>query len=119
LAVNREGSQLTLVFSAGTGTVQTFDRAGEGEGEVYWLQDGAFALVDGHFILVQGTEQGSVTGYGRYQADGDALKLQIVRWSEASADGAARNVRDLTMMARFDGDSLVLEDGRSFAVIER
>jgi hypothetical protein len=116
VTVDRSGNQLRLVFSMGTGTVQEFERAGPGEGEVYHLADGALALVDGYFILVEGDEGGVATGYGTYQRNGNDLDIQVIRWAEADASGAT-NLKDTTLQATFDGDALVLADGRRFEVV--
>lgn len=115
VTVDRDGDDLTLVFSMGTGTVQEFQRVGPGEGELYDLADGALAFVDGHFLLVEGDEQGVVTGYGTYEQDGNDLQLNVIRWAEADASGAT-NLKDTTLQATFDGNVLTLADGRSFEV---
>ncbi|MFT5133868.1 MAG: hypothetical protein ACI9SC_002341 [Gammaproteobacteria bacterium] len=115
LAVSRSGKELTLTFSKGTGTVQTFELAGSGSGEVYKLENGALALVDGYFILVDGNEDGFDAGYGTYEKDKDSLKLKITRWTEAD-ETAAPNLNDTSMKATFDGQTLSLDDGRSFQV---
>src|SRR5690606_26888344 len=60
VSVSRSGADLTLVFS--TGTVQELTQLGAGDGDVYRLDDGAFALVDDYFILVQGNERSTVSG---------------------------------------------------------
>ncbi len=114
LTISRDGDELTLVF--GSGTVQTFERVGPGLGSVYSIESGAFALVDDHFILVQGTSEGTVNGYGTYTRDGNELELQVTRWSEATPDSAT-NLRDVTLQATFDGVSLALEDGREYRVV--
>lgn len=116
VTVDREGGDLTLVFSMGTGTVQEFQRVGPGEGELYDLADGTLAFVDGHFLLVEGDEQGVVTGYGTYEQDGNDLQLNVIRWAEADASGAT-NLKDTTLHATFDGEVLTLADGRSFEVV--
>ena len=115
LAVQRSGDDLTLVFSKGTGTVQIFERVGSGSGEIYKLKNGALAFADGYFILVDGNENGVETGYGTYEKDQDAMTLNINRWTTASPS-AASNVYDTSVKATFDGQSLTLEDGRSFQV---
>ncbi|HLF30921.1 MAG TPA: hypothetical protein VI566_07825 [Xanthomonadales bacterium] len=115
VTVGRSGNDLTLIFSKGTGTVQRFERAGPGDGELYALQNGALAFVDGYFILVQGDESGAVTGYGTFEKAGDSLTLNVIRWAEADNSSAA-NFRDTVMQASFDGKSFTLEDGRSFPV---
>ncbi|HEX2138696.1 MAG TPA: hypothetical protein VHG33_03180 [Woeseiaceae bacterium] len=116
VTVDRQGDDLTLVFSMGTGTVQEFERVGPGEGELYDLADGALAFVDGHFLLVEGDEQAVVTGYGTYDRDGSDLQLNVIRWSEADASGAT-NLKDTTLQATFDGKVLALADGRRFEVV--
>jgi hypothetical protein len=115
VTVDRQGDGLTLVFSAGTGTIQEFERLGPGEGELYSLDDGALAFVDGYFVLVHGDAQGVVTGYGKYRKDGEDLELDVLRWAEAGPSGAT-NRRDVTLQATFDGQRLALADGRVFPV---
>ena len=115
VTVARDGDALTLVFSMGTGTVQRFDHVGPGEGDIYSLRDGKLALVDKHFLLVQGNEHGSISGYGTFTRDGDDLVLNAIRWTDASPSGA-KNLRDTTLRATFDGKSLTLEDGRAIPV---
>jgi len=115
VTVNRDGDMLTLVFGSGTGTIQEFERLGSGEGELYSLDDGALAFVDGYFVLVQGDEHGVVTGYGEYRRSGEDLELDVVRWAEAGPSGAT-NRRDVTIRATFDGRRLELADGRVFPV---
>ncbi len=117
LAVSRSGKELTLTFSKGTGTVQIFELVGPGSGEVYKLENGALALVDGYFILVDGNESGVATGYGTYEKNEASMKLNINRWTNAD-QSAASNIFDTTMTATFDGKSLSLEDGRSFQVTQ-
>ena len=116
VTVKREGDDLTLVFNMGTGTVQEFHRVGPGEGELYAIENGALAFVDGHFILVEGDEDSTASGYGTYEKNGDALTLKVIRWTDADLSKVA-NFRDVTWKATFDGKTLTLADGRSFAVI--
>ncbi len=113
VSVTRSGDSLTLVF--GSGTVQEFERIGSGLGELYVLQNGALAFVDGYFILVQGDEIAVTTGYGTFRKEGDKLQLNVIRWAEAS-DSRAMNQRDVIIEATFDGQSFTLADGRSFRV---
>lgn len=115
LDVTRSGEELTLVF--GSGTVQEFEYLGPGEGEIHPLEDGALALVDGYFILVQGNESGSVSGYGTFERAGESLVLHVDRWAESDT-AEASNHRDVVMQATFDGESLTLEDGRTFSVTQ-
>lgn len=113
VSVTRSGDSLTLVF--GSGTVQEFERIGSGRGELYVLQNGALAFVDGYFILVQGDEIAVTTGYGTFRKEGEKLQLNVIRWAEAS-ETSAMNRRDVVMEATFDGQSFTLADGRSFRV---
>jgi len=113
VSVTRSGDSLTLVF--GSGTVQEFERIGSGLGELYVLQNGALAFVDGYFIFVQGDEIAVTTGYGTFRKEGDKLQLNVIRWAEAS-DSRALNQRDIVIEATFDGQSFTLADGRSFRV---
>ena len=115
VTVSTSGDTMRLVFSKGTGTVQDFARAGPGEGELYSLNNGVLALVDGHFVLVQGDEKSVVAGYGTFEKDGDSMMLNIIRWTEADQSSAS-NLADTTMHATFDGQSFTLINGRSFEV---
>lgn len=115
VTVSRSGDDLTLIFSMGTGTVQNFSYVGPGTGDVYSLANGALAFVDGHFILVDGDETGVVAGYGTFDKDGESITLNVIRWSESDGSSSS-NLGDTSMHATFDGQSLTLEDGRSFAV---
>jgi hypothetical protein len=114
VTVTRSGDELTLVF--GSGTVQEFERIGSGQGEIYALQNGALAFVDGYFILVHGDEQAVMTGYGTFDKKDDNVQLNVIRWAEAT-DSHAINHRDVVMEATFDGQSFTLADGRSLRVL--
>lgn len=116
VTVNRSNSDLTLIFSMGTGTVQEFTYVGPGEGELFALADGALAFVDGHFILIDGDAASVTTAYGTYEKRGENLSLKVIRWAEAD-DAGSINRKDITIEATFDGQSLVFEDGRSFQVL--
>lgn len=113
--VRRVNDELTLTFK-GSGTVQIFELAGPGEGEVYKLENGALALVDGYFILVNGDENGVDTGYGRYESNKDAIRLDIAYWTSAN-ESSSSNTNHTSMNATFDGQELTLEDGRRFRVL--
>ncbi|MEO0998357.1 MAG: hypothetical protein AAFX58_12650, partial [Pseudomonadota bacterium] len=67
VTVSRSGDALTLIFGMGTGTVQEFRYVGPGAGELYRLQNGALAFVDGYFVLVDGSEESVTTGYGTFE----------------------------------------------------
>jgi hypothetical protein len=113
LAVSRSGDRMTLVF--GSGTVQTFERIGDGAGEIHRLQHGLLALVDGYLLLVDATEKGVTSGYGTFEKNGDAYDVAIVRWAETDGSRVSYR-RDGTLRITFDGDRVRLPDGRSFAV---
>ncbi|MBN7795585.1 hypothetical protein [Parahaliea mediterranea] len=114
LDVTREGDAMTLVF--GSGTVQTLEKIGDAdEADIYPLENGMLAFTGGYFILVDGNAERAVTGYGTYRQEGGQLLLEVIRWAE-SAEGLAQNLRDVTLTARFDGQRLVLADGRIFEV---
>jgi hypothetical protein len=114
ISVARSGDEMTIVF--GSGTVQKFKRIGPANGRIHRLDKGVLALVDDHFVLVQGDEQGVVTGYGTYERSGTSYDLNVTRWSESSASKAT-NRRDFALKATFDGKQLTLADGRSFRVL--
>lgn len=115
LAVTRSGDEMTLVFSNGTGTVQTFDRLGEGEGEVHPLAHGLLAFVDGYLLLVNATADGVTSGYGTFEKQGDVYDVSIVRWAETDGTGVSYR-RDGRIQVTFDGERVTLPDGQSFAV---
>ena len=114
ISVERSGDAMTIVFSSGT--VQKFKRIGPANGQIHRLDKGLLALVDGYFVLVEGDEQGVVTGYGTYKSSGTAYDLKVKRWSESTATQAV-NKRDFAQKATFDGKTLTLADGRSFRVV--
>ena len=114
VGVKRTGDELALSFMR-SGTVQKFVRAGPGAGEVYKLENGALALVDGYLILVNGDENGVEAGYGRYEAENGAIRLDITYWTSANRSSAS-NSNHTSMEATFDGQQLTLEDGRRFQV---
>lgn len=116
ISAARSGDQLTIVFASGT--VQKFKRIGPADGQIYSLENGLLALIDGYFVLVDGNEQAVVTGYGKYRNTGSAYELDVIRWSEASA-AKAMNRRDVKMKVTFDGKQLELPDGRTFRVVAR
>lgn len=116
ISVSREGDALTLVF--GSGTVQTFKRIGPAQGDIYELQNGVLALVDGHFVLASGDEHAAVTGYGKFRRNGTTYDLNVIRWSEATP-AKALNRRDVALKATFDGKAFTLDDGRSFRVVAK
>ena len=113
--VKRASDELTLTFMR-SGTVQKFVRAGPGEGKVYRLENGALALVDGYLVLVSGDENGVETGYGRYEAENGAIKLNTAYWTSANQSSAS-NTNHTGMNATFDGHALILGDGRRFQVL--
>src|ERR1044072_1762668 len=96
IAVDRSGDTMKIVFDSGT--VQEFKRLGPGQGQIHRLDKGVFALVDGHFVLVQGDAQGIVSGYGTYKSSGTSYDLNVERWSESTARKEL-NKRDFTTTA--------------------
>lgn len=114
ISIDRSGDAMTIVFN--TGTVQKFKRLGPANGKIHRLDKGVLALVDGYFVLVEGDEQGVVTGYGTYKSSGTAYDLNVQRWSESTTTKAV-NKRDFAQKATFDGKALTLADGRSFRVV--
>lgn len=113
ITVERKDSALTLTFSMGTGTEQRFDYVGPGTGHLYTLSEGAFALVDDRFILVQGNESASIAGYGRAQQSGNNLTLTAELWTEVNEAGAV-NRRDHVMQATLDEEALTFVEGPRF-----
>jgi hypothetical protein len=114
ISVDRSGDAMTIVFN--TGTVQKFKRLGPADGRIYRLDKGVLALVDGYFVLVDGDENGVVSGYGTYRKSGTAYDLSVKRWAESTATRAV-NKRDFAEKATFDGKTLTLADGRSFRTV--
>ena len=113
--VSRVDDKLTLTFMR-SGTVQIFELAGPGKGEVYKLENGVLALVDGYLILVNGDENGVETGYGRYKSENGAIRLNTTYWTSAN-QSSTFNTNQTGMNATFDGRDLTLEDGRRFQVL--
>ncbi len=118
LKVTRDGDDLTLVFGGGTSTIQTFKKINNAsDTRIYPFADGSLALADDYFILVTGNAEGAVTGYGTYTQAGDALTLNVIRWSQSDGKTTA-NVQDTTLEASFDGTVLSLPDGKIFTVVQ-
>lgn len=114
ISVERSGDDMTIQFS--TGTIQKFKRIGPANGRIHKLDKGVLALVDGHFVLVDGDESGVVTGYGTYRQSGTSYDLTAIRWAESTPTKAV-NKRDFAQKATFDGKQLTLADGRTFKVV--
>ncbi|KQX20700.1 MULTISPECIES: hypothetical protein [unclassified Sphingomonas] len=114
ISVDRDGETMTIVF--GSGTIQKFRRIGPAKGDIYKLENGVLALVDGHFVLVAGDATAVVTGYGTVRRSGTAYELGVTRWAEATPDKAI-NRKDGTIKATFDGKVFTLADGRAFRVV--
>ena len=70
----------------------------------------------GYLVLVSGDENGVESGYGRYEAENDAISLNTTYWTSANQSSAS-NTNDTGMNVTFDGQSLTLEDGRRFHVL--
>lgn len=116
ISVDRSGETMTIVF--GSGTIQKFRRIGPAKGDIYKLDNGVLALVDGHFVLVAGDAAAAVTGYGTFTRKGTAYALSVTRWAEATPERAI-NRKDGTIKATFDGATFTLADGRAFKVVAR
>ncbi len=118
VTVARDGDMLRLQFGKGTSTIQDFEYVGPADGDLYALADGALAFVDDHFVLVQGNEDGIITGYGTFKKhQEDQVVLNVIRWTEGGPDGVT-NSRDVKLKARFDGEKLTLPDGRVLEVAQ-
>jgi hypothetical protein len=113
LSVTRSGDKLTLVF--GSGTVQEFERVGDGSGKIYSLADGLLAFVSGYFFLVEADQDSVTSGYGTFEKNGNSYDLRIIRWAETEGEDLTYR-RDGSLEATFDGKVLVLPDGQSFRV---
>lgn len=113
LAIERSGDELVITF--GSGTVQKFRRLGEGVGEIYELEGGMLAFVDGRFLLVAAQDDGVVTGCGAFERQGESYTLEVLRWAEGKGSNVSYH-RDETIKASFDGKRLTLSDGTSFQV---
>lgn len=114
LKAENTGDHLTLTF--GSGTVQTFTRIPVRHLRAYAFAEGRLVLADTRFLLVAGTPEGSVSGYGLYDRTGDTLTLHAKRW--AVSDEASAEIRaDALITARFDGTTLDLGDGHRFTVM--
>jgi hypothetical protein len=101
----RSGDRLTLTF--GSGTVQTFRRAGPGTGEIVVLDRGALALVDGRFLLVAEDAGRQLVGAGRAERQGSTVTLAAERWMTARG-GRATSQRNIRIEGVIDSDGLRL-----------
>lgn len=116
VTVTRTGDDLTLIFGMGTSTVQEFSYVGPGDGDIFKLENGALAFVDGYFLLVAGDERSATTGYGTFEKQDEALSLNVIRWAETD-NSKTTNLKDTVINATFDGQLFELEDGRRFPVL--
>jgi hypothetical protein len=107
------GNALTMTF--GSGTIQKFERIGDGDGEVFHLHDGSLALVDGHFLLVAVRDDKVVAGSGKFEKKGDSITFQVMTWFSVLGEKVTY-ARDTTIEASFDGEALKLGDGTRFPV---
>ena len=82
----------------------------------YKFSDGAVAFSNGYFILVIGSSQSEVTGYGKFAQKGEALTLIIIHWTKTGGV-ATRNIQDVSLLTFFDSRLLNLADGTIFDVI--
>jgi hypothetical protein len=105
VTVSQAGDRLTLKF--GTGTIQTFKRVGAGRGELIQLDRGAFAIVDGRFILAAEGQDRAISGSGSFERQGEVLRLRAERWLSVRA-GQPVYARDRTVEARLTPSTLTV-----------
>jgi hypothetical protein len=118
LKVTRDGDDLTLVFGAGTSTIQTLKKINDAsDTQIYPFADGSLALVNDYFILVTGNAEGAVTGYGKYTQAGTALTLNVIRWAQSNGETTV-NSKGGILKASFDGTMFSLPDGKSFTLVQ-
>jgi hypothetical protein len=115
ISAEHRGEELALTF--GSGTVQNFKRVGDGEGEVFSLDDGRLALVDGHFVLVAAREGSVAAGSGSFTREGDSVSFHATRWFSVKGEEITYK-KDEDVGAVFDGRTLTLADGTTFNVQE-
>ena len=108
VTTERSGDALKLMF--GTATVQKFERVGPGEGEIFSLNRGAFALVDGYFLLVAHTDEEVIAGSGTFERNGDHLRLRAERWFTVE-DGEPTYARDRVVEATLGDSTLKIGEG--------
>ncbi|EED31725.1 hypothetical protein NOR53_3083 [gamma proteobacterium NOR5-3] len=117
LKVTRDGDELTLQFGGGTSTIQTFKHLDDAKNtQIVTFANGNLALTGEYFILVVGDADSAVTGYGRYEQDGDKLTMTAILWAESDG-GTVQNRRDFALSATLLDSTFTLSDGRSFPVI--
>lgn len=113
IVVARTGGSLSLKFESGA--IHKLDRAGEGDGVLHFLTDGAVAFVDGRFILVADAADRLTMGHGTFRSEGRTFSLDANRWVEAQR-GHISYRRNVALQVIFDGSALLLDDGRSFRI---
>jgi hypothetical protein len=109
------GEEMALTF--GSGTVQNFKRVGMGEGDVFTLDEGRLALVDGHFVLVAVRDDKVAAGSGTFEREGDSVSFQAIRYFYVNGEEVTYK-KDEDVGAVFDGQTLTLADGTTFNVKE-
>ena len=106
-----------LFLSFANGATEKLVRVPTTKTKLIALDRGMLALTDEHFVLVTNPDEGWLAGSGRYQREGDALRLEAMRWFSVQGD-KAHYAADETFQATFDGRALQLPEGQSFRVIE-
>ncbi len=109
----RSGENLFLSFA--NGASEKLVKVPTTKTKLIALDRGMLALTDEHFVLVTAPEGGWLAGSGRYEREGNALRLNALRWFRIKGD-EAHYAADETFEAAFDGETLRLPDGHSFHV---
>ena len=109
----RSGQNLFLSFA--NGASEELVKIPTTKTNLIALDRGMLALTDEHFVLVTNPDDGWLAGSGRYEREGNALRLKALRWFKVQGD-KAHYAADETFEATFDGETLRLPDGSSFHV---
>ena len=109
----RSGENLFLSFA--NGASEKLVKVPTTKTTLIALDRGVLALTDEHFVLVTAPEGGRLAGSGSYERNGNALRLNALRWFTVQGD-EAHYAADETFEATFDGETLQLPDGPSFHV---
>ncbi len=111
----RSGENLFLSFASGAS--EKLVKVPTTKTTLIALDRGMLALTDEHFVLVTNPDGDWLAGSGRYKREGNALRLDVLRWFTVQGD-KAHYAADETFEATFDGETLELPDGPSFQVTQ-